>query len=71
MAFSCHRGWPVCEWDTTHRPRGEWMNRRTAPRVGFLFGAGVSLAAGMPLTQDLTDLVVEGRAARGGDSIIT
>ena len=47
------------------------MNRRTAPRVGFLFGAGVSLAAGMPSTQDLTDLVVEGRAARGGDPIVT
>jgi len=44
------------------------MNRRTAPRVGFLFGAGVSLAAGMPSTQDLTDLVVEGRVARAGDS---
>lgn len=33
-------------------------------RIGFLFGAGVSLAAGAPSTKDLTDLVLQGRGVR-------
>jgi hypothetical protein len=37
-------------------------------RVGLLLGAGVSLAAGMPSTADLTALVLAGQVIRGTES---